>query len=271
MPDRKRYTRSYLTELKSVTRLEDMLAQTEKVIPHIERGDREPGEDGAIIVLAEDNPVSYGRLVVQVKKLSEEFRDPPRERIELSGLYHYLAEDAPFLLIGVDLRDDVAYWEHINDAFFQEEVDMNQETTTVRFDPEKKIAYDTHDYVDEFREVLRDTREVYTADRVDDVKDAVEELQDSEYRKRAVRRLELELDEATRSLLRTRSIAYGPFDKLRGQLWFHDITNQAQDRTYRSITSLTPEDIEEYSDTQFERIIDSGLNLLEYLYEGQRR
>lgn len=72
-----KYGANDITELGSVTKLQDMMAETGEIIPYINRGDREPGQDGHIFVLRKNNPYPIGRFIVQVKSISV---DPEEER-----------------------------------------------------------------------------------------------------------------------------------------------------------------------------------------------
>ncbi|ELZ00300.1 hypothetical protein C482_08863 [Natrialba chahannaoensis JCM 10990] len=269
MPDRKTYPQQYLEEIKSVTKLEDILSKTEKVVPHINRGDREPGEDGYVVVLRENESVSLGRIVVQVKKLSEKNLDPPSKSMEVSGILHYLSEDAPFLIVGVDLTNDLAYWKHINNDYFQEEIESDQEYKTIHFNYEDEISYNDQGFVDSFRDIITENREIYNGDHIDEVASATAELLDSGYHTRAFRMLELEIQDAARCLLRYRGIDFGPYDKIRGILKVKGITDPHQDKTYRVISESSDDRINRFSDERCERIVENGLDLLEYLYEEQ--
>lgn len=123
---------------------QDTIEILERLFPdeiksHIDSRDKVPNHDGHIeVVDSEGSPI--GRIVVQVKKLPDEKRDPPRKQVETKHLAYCRTVTDPFVLIAVDVDHEVGYWKQITPEWFEKEDLDSQKSKTIQFDENKKLA-----------------------------------------------------------------------------------------------------------------------------------
>jgi len=140
---------------------QDTIEILERIFPdeiksHIDSRDKVPNHDGHIeLVDSEGSPI--GRIVVQVKKLPDEKRDPPRKQVETKHLAYCRTVTDPFVLIAVDVDHEVGYWKHITPEWFEEENLDSQKSKSVQFDEENKLAEESG-YRNDWIEVIDDTK-----------------------------------------------------------------------------------------------------------------
>ena len=150
------------------------LLNTEKVKFDANTRDKIPAVDGDLYLVDEDNSI-HGKLLAQVKKLPDRNRDSPKKRFDVETLNHYTVDPAPFLLIVVDIEEELAYWQHIDSEFVEElDIDEGQKTKTVHFCEKRVIDGDDNSYITKWREITENRMD--TVFRNDDYQAAYEEL-----------------------------------------------------------------------------------------------
>lgn len=129
---------------------------SEKIKSHIDSRDKVPNHDGYVeLVDSDSSPI--GRVVVQIKKLPDNKCDPPRKQIKTKHLAYCRTVTDPFVLIGVDIENEVGYWKHITPEWFEEEDLDKQKSKTVQFDEENKIVQGGS-FREDWIEVIEDTK-----------------------------------------------------------------------------------------------------------------
>lgn len=151
--NRVRFSPSDSDETDAVITLRYIVDRSRVRIDSQER-DKLPAMDGDIY-LVEDDWI-LGKLVVQIKKLSEENHDSPKKQFDVPVLKYYQVEPAPILFIVVDTESNVAYWEYIDAEFVSSlELSENQKTKVIHFNRRPPIKEDSTDYVDEWLEIAQ--------------------------------------------------------------------------------------------------------------------
>lgn len=123
----------------------------------IDSRDKAPNHDGFLEIVDEDR-APLGRVVVQVKKLPDRHSDTPKKQLETRHLAYCFTCIEPFLVITVDVKNEVAYWKHITKDWFEEEELHNQDYKTVHFSDANKISADENGYINQWREIISNTR-----------------------------------------------------------------------------------------------------------------
>ncbi|EFW93459.1 hypothetical protein ZOD2009_03572 [Haladaptatus paucihalophilus DX253] len=112
-----------------------------------------------------------GRIIVQIKKLPDEKRDPPRKQLKTNHLAYCRTVSDPFVLIVVDVDNDIGYWKHITPEWFKEKNLDSQKSKTVRFDEENLIAEES-DYKIDWMNIIEDTKKrIENYEEYEDLKD----------------------------------------------------------------------------------------------------
>jgi len=160
-------------EADAVNVLESLL-KTKRVKSEINTRDKLPAEDGALYLVDENNSIS-GKLTVQVKKLPSDYYDSPKKQFDLVALNHFVNDFAPFLLIVVDIDNEVSYWEHIDDNYMDGlELEEGQESKVIHFNQGKRIDGEDESYIGHWQRIVDDRREkLYFSE---DYKEAYEDL-----------------------------------------------------------------------------------------------
>lgn len=160
-------------EAKAVNVLESLL-KTERVKSEINTRDKLPAEDGALYLVDENNSIT-GKLTVQVKKLPSEHSDSPKKQFDIVALNHFVNDFAPFLLIVVDIDNEIAYWEHIDDEYMDAlDFEEGQESKVIHFEREKRIDGEDESYIGHWQRMVENRREkLYFSE---DYKEAYEDL-----------------------------------------------------------------------------------------------
>ena len=165
------YSKSDKPEHDAIHGLNYILGSSVK--SHIESRDKDPNHDGWLELVDEDE-ISTGRIVAQVKKLPDRNRDTPKKQVKTSNLAYCKVCIEPFILIAVDVEDDIAYWRHITEEWFDKEGLNNQKTKVVHLTDRSQIAEGETDYIDEWQSIVDDTRR-----RVDDYDEHMKLLEQS--------------------------------------------------------------------------------------------
>lgn len=160
-------------EANAVNVLESLL-KTERVKSEINTRDKLPAEDGALYLVDEDNSIT-GKLTVQVKKLPSEYSGSPKKQFDIVALNHFVNDFAPFLLIVVDIDNEIAYWEHIDDKYMGGlDIEEGQKSKVIHFKKEKRINRETESYIGHWQRIVDSRRDqLYFSE---DYKQAYEDL-----------------------------------------------------------------------------------------------
>lgn len=129
---------------------------TDEIKSHIDSRDKVPNHDG-YVELVDSDGAPTGRIVVQVKKLPDGMRDPPRKQVNTKHLAYFRAVTDPFVLIAVDVGNSVGYWKHITSEWFEEENLDSQKSKTVSFDEENKISRNSR-CKENWEKIIKDTK-----------------------------------------------------------------------------------------------------------------
>lgn len=145
-------------ETDSVTIL-NYLLNTKRVKSQINIRDTYPNADGFLeIVNKEQKPI--GRLTVQVKKLPDDHLDEPKKTFSVKTLNYAKKISEPFILIVVDIDNEVAYWKHLSASWVQRQNLDGQVQKTIHFSKNNVIDGSNEDYIDRWRAITsRYTRE----------------------------------------------------------------------------------------------------------------
>ncbi|GAB3671979.1 DUF4365 domain-containing protein [Halopiger thermotolerans] len=128
-----------------------------EVKSHLDSRDKVPNHDGYLEILDSDGSPT-GRLVVQVKKLPKGKDDPPRKQVDTRHLAYFRALADPFLLLLVDIEQNIGYWKHITQEWFEDEGLDSQESKVVRVPSENRIQKGESDYISEWRNIIEETQ-----------------------------------------------------------------------------------------------------------------
>jgi hypothetical protein len=138
--------------------------------------DKIPAVDGDLYLVDEDNQAE-GKLLAQVKKLPDRNRDSPKKRFDVETLNHYTVDPAPFLLVVVDIEEEIAYWEHVDSDFVEGlDIDDGQKTKTVHFNDDKVVDGDDRSYIEDWSHITEDRLDKVLRD--EDYREAYEELRE---------------------------------------------------------------------------------------------
>ncbi|MDB9301255.1 DUF4365 domain-containing protein [Halorubrum ezzemoulense] len=156
-------------EQETIRILEDCFPS--RVKSHIDSRDKVPNHDGHVeIVDSSGSP--QGRIVVQVKKLPDGQADPPKKQIKTKHLAYCRSVIDPFVLILVDVKNEVGYWKHITESWFEQEELDSQGSKVVRLDGQNRIELGEQKYISDWLQIVRETKK-----RIDDY-DLFEELKE---------------------------------------------------------------------------------------------
>lgn len=121
----------------------------------VEHMDRFPNIDGHLWINDEEGSI-IGDLAVQIKNIPTDQLDPPRVSIKTKTVNYVHNRTSPFLLLGIDLDDNVVYWRHINYPFV-DALDLDDQTSkTIAFPEEQLIDGEDEEYIQEWQEIVED-------------------------------------------------------------------------------------------------------------------
>lgn len=153
------------------------LLDTDKVKFDANTRDKIPAVDGDLYLVDEDNNQIKGKLLAQVKKLPDRNRDSPKKRFKIETLNHYTVDPAPFLLVVVDIGEEIAYWRHVNSDFVEGlDIDEGQITKTIHFSGDKAVDSENKSYIGEWQQITEDRMDTVLRD--EDYREAYEELRE---------------------------------------------------------------------------------------------
>lgn len=117
----------------------------------IKTGDKYPNHDGFIEIFENNDPV--GRITVQVKKLPDRNIAEPKKQFEVSTLRYSDRIDDPFILIVVDIINEIGYWKEIPWRYVENEGIGAQKTRVIHFSNEFQIDGNSSDYIDKWKQI----------------------------------------------------------------------------------------------------------------------
>ncbi|MFC6763540.1 DUF4365 domain-containing protein [Natrinema soli] len=119
--------------------------------------DKLPNRDGSIEVVNEDG-VPVGLLLIQVKKLNDSDLDPPKFQCPRKYFEYSRVISSPFLLIGVDTVNEVAYWKHFSPEWV-DALDLgSKQSKVVHFPEENILDGSSTQYVSDWKEISEDNK-----------------------------------------------------------------------------------------------------------------
>lgn len=156
--DPKGRSKTAIPESDAVIKLRYLLDRTRVDSSGIEEGDKGENTDGTIRLYDSGSGTQpIGTFVVQVKKLRDEKTDPPRFQADLATFSPPTYLENPYLLIGVDTANEVAYWEHITlekVKGLKKELHPDQKSKVVRFSTENRIDGEINSYLEKWEDIL---------------------------------------------------------------------------------------------------------------------
>lgn len=149
------FPKSQSTENQENAALTKILGDT--VLPQITGGsDNFPNIDGYIHLLEENRAVSGQSLQIQIKPLLTN-QTGPYATCRPTLLAHAQDSTAPVLLIGVNPKDDTAYWIYLSPEYVNDYVDgkesVPEETVTVYFPKKNKIKVGDTEFAKDWKKV----------------------------------------------------------------------------------------------------------------------
>jgi hypothetical protein len=132
----------------------------------IKERDKIPNIDG-YMELVDNNGSPYGKLEVQIKKLPDEL-----SKIQCPTSLFAYSEKAtcnPVILVGVDIKNQKAFWIHVSSEFLREPLEkLQQKSVLINFPSSNIIDGIDSKYIEEWKAIvqsylnLRRTNEAYT-------------------------------------------------------------------------------------------------------------
>jgi len=132
----------------------------DRVKLEFETRDKYPNRDGFIEIANEDE-IPIGDLVIQVKKLNQEYTDPPKFPAKVKTLIYARAISPPLLILGVDVDEGKVYWKHISRKWLQEQEDdlREQKTKTIHFSEDHVLDGENRGYISEWENIAVENKE----------------------------------------------------------------------------------------------------------------
>ncbi|MHA1682551.1 MAG: hypothetical protein ACTSUE_16560 [Promethearchaeota archaeon] len=117
--------------------------------------DKIPNHDGSVTILDNNfEPINNG-ISIQVKKMGENLKDPPRHQVTKDGFLGS-CERSPTILACVDIDDKICYWEYIDFDYVQHLKDNGDDKATIYIHFDKRNIMkedDTSGFLDQWREI----------------------------------------------------------------------------------------------------------------------
>jgi hypothetical protein len=118
--------------------------------------DKVPNYDG-YLEITNDNQVPFGKIEVQMKKLSERNIDNPKYQCELKFLSYCENSILPVFLIVVDTTNNLAYWKWIDHDFLRQlSPSSDAKSINVNIPKENVIVQGNHEYLTKWIEIIKD-------------------------------------------------------------------------------------------------------------------
>ena len=151
-PSAKKYPSSDKPEHEAIDVLNYLL--DERIKSHLDSRDKTPNHDGWLELINEKNE-PMGRINVQVKKLPEKHTDNPKKQIKTKNLAYCFVSNDPFVLILVDVRDEVGYWAYISKQWYRTEKLTEQKSKIVYPGENKPITETDTEYINTWQSLIQ--------------------------------------------------------------------------------------------------------------------
>lgn len=126
-----------------------------RVKSRVDSRDKTPNHDGWLeLVNKNDEPI--GRINVQVKILPKKYRENPRIQIKTKNLAYCFVSNDPFVLIVVDVDEEIGYWTHISKKWYKSEGLQNQKSKVVKLSRNNQIRKTNKQYVKGWMRLIKD-------------------------------------------------------------------------------------------------------------------
>lgn len=130
------------------------LLNHEKVKADIKERDKYPNIDG-YLELVDESRVPIGKLEVQVKKLSDNSKNSPKLKCPVSLFSYSETTCNPVLLVGVNVKQNKAYWVHIHKDLINNLANRSdQKTKVVNFPKSNVIDGNDTRYIEEWKNII---------------------------------------------------------------------------------------------------------------------
>jgi hypothetical protein len=134
-------------EVESVKLLELLLASHKRVMPDIKVLDRYPNIDG-YLTLQGENCTFMGKFEAQVKTLPE--RHNLKAIVSCDFIKYCKIASLPVLYIGVDRKNEIAYWLHIDNDIIDNTTFHNTDSIHIDLSSQQIISKSDKKYIDDF-------------------------------------------------------------------------------------------------------------------------
>jgi hypothetical protein len=155
------YSKTSVQEIRTVN-IFNYLVNSTYVKPFVDTSDKIPNIDGTIDI-TDENQYSLGKIEVQLKTLDEKNLNNPKYQCKLSFLAHCEKSKNPTFLIVVDIKNDKAYWMHINrDTLKEIKKNIKGETVNVNI-PKTNIIENGNDcYIKPWLDIVKAYNSIIT-------------------------------------------------------------------------------------------------------------
>src|ERR1035437_2295100 len=146
---------------KSIEKRENAVLEillNDSVLTQMTGGDDDfPNTDGYFHLLTESREVSGQLLQIQVKALSYTKKGEPYSTCKPTLLAHAHDSSTPVLLIGVDVKNNTAYWSYLSPEFVNEYISQRknipEKTITIHFPKKNKIEATDSKYTEVWKKI----------------------------------------------------------------------------------------------------------------------
>ncbi|MBP1909076.1 DUF4365 domain-containing protein [Methanolobus bombayensis] len=129
---------------------------TKYVKVYLNEMDKVPNYDG-YLEITNDNQVPFGKIEVQMKKLSERNLDNPKYQCDLKFLSYCENSILPVFLIVVDTTNNLAYWKWIDLDFLRQLTpSIEAKSININIPKENIIIEGNHEYLTKWIEIIKD-------------------------------------------------------------------------------------------------------------------
>lgn len=131
----------------------DYIINQKNIKTDLNKRDKVPNIDGYLEIV-EDDQTPFGKVEVQIKKLSDINSAKPKYQCKIGFLKYCEISILPVLLILVDTKNEVAYWKLCNDLLKELSIKEGSKTKIIHIPTEKIIKKGESDYIDEWKEII---------------------------------------------------------------------------------------------------------------------
>lgn len=147
-----KHTKQSFYDQQAISFVSAWIAETQRAMPDLKANDKWPNIDGYIEV-TDENGYPKGTLKVQVKKLSVKNAQKKQYSFKDDKFLSYCRESAdgiPTLFIGVDLKNNKAFWLHMDHDF----LNKNGGKKTIKLTESQVIKSGKEDFIKDWESII---------------------------------------------------------------------------------------------------------------------